>query len=75
MASELCKIMEELVSPILVVEPNSCSFDKHLVKFKIKDCQSLLKFLCWMPKGYIKSETLSEYTNCIIKLERYPLCT
>ncbi|KAK1357560.1 Urb2 domain-containing protein [Heracleum sosnowskyi] len=71
MASELCEIMEELVSSISVAEPNSCSSNNlHLVEVNIKDCQSLLKFLCWMPKGYIKSKTLSDYTNCIINLER-----
>lgn len=74
MASELCQIMDELVSSISVAEPNSCSSNKlHLVKVNIKDCQSLLKFLCWMPKGHMKSKTLSDYTNCIISLERYSL--
>ncbi|KAL1815472.1 hypothetical protein ACET3Z_018046 [Daucus carota] len=71
MASGLCEIMEELVSSISIVEPNSCSSNmSHVLKVKIKDCQSLLKFLCWIPKGFIKSKSLSDYTSCIINLER-----
>lgn len=57
---------------LLVAEPISYSSDKlHLFKRKLEDCQSLLKLICWMPKGYIKTESLSDYTKCIINLERY----
>ncbi|KAK1363079.1 hypothetical protein POM88_038640 [Heracleum sosnowskyi] len=56
---------------LLAAEPFSYSSDKlHLFKVKIEDCQSLLKFICWMPKGFLKTESLSDYTNCIINLER-----
>lgn len=35
------------------------------------DCQTLLNFLCWMPKGYSNSKSLSLYATYILNVERY----
>lgn len=45
------------------------SFLSRIVAFT--DCQTLLNFLCWMPKGYSNSKSLSLYATYILNVERY----
>lgn len=55
----------------LAAEQNTNSSNKpHSVNVAIRVCQSLLKFLSWMPKGYISSRSFSSYATCILNLER-----
>jgi hypothetical protein len=37
---------------------------------KFTACQSLLRLLCWMPKGYINSKSFSLYVTSTLNLER-----
>lgn len=45
------------------------SFLSRIVAFT--DCQTLLNFLCWMPKGYSNFKSLSLYATYILNVERY----
>ncbi|XP_022748029.1 uncharacterized protein LOC111297639 [Durio zibethinus] len=36
---------------------------------KFKDCKSLLNRLCWMPKEYLSSKSLSKLATCVLNLE------
>lgn len=45
------------------------SFLSRIVAFT--DCQTLLNFLCWMPKGYSNFKSLSQYATYILNVERY----
>lgn len=45
------------------------SFLSRIVAFT--DCQTLLNFLCWMPRGYSNSKSLSLYATYILNVERY----
>ncbi|XAR73298.1 hypothetical protein NMG60_11007218 [Bertholletia excelsa] len=47
------------------------SSDSHRGKFT--DCEALLNFLCWMPKGCSSSKSLSLYTTYLINSERLVL--
>eukprot|EP00257_Ricinus_communis_P021427 XP_015580921.1 uncharacterized protein LOC8285148 [Ricinus communis] len=38
---------------------------------KFRACQSLLKLLCWLPKGYMNSRSFSIYVTYLLNLERY----
>ncbi|GMP37637.1 hypothetical protein CsSME_00009228 [Camellia sinensis var. sinensis] len=73
------KVMNDCTS---VAEPVSCS-SKRLPKKRSKeqksflshsmeftDCQTLLHYLCWMPKGYANSKSLSLYATYILNIER-----
>uniref|UniRef100_A0A5B7BNV3 Nucleolar 27S pre-rRNA processing Urb2/Npa2 C-terminal domain-containing protein n=1 Tax=Davidia involucrata TaxID=16924 RepID=A0A5B7BNV3_DAVIN len=65
-----------------VAEPISHSFNKlptecckeHKLfpsnSTEFTTCQSLLKFLCWMPKGYLNSRSFLLYATYILNLER-----
>ena len=69
-----CTLVAELISGSSNRLPmNRCEeqnyFLSHSVEFT--DCQTLLNFLCWMPKGYANSKSLSLYATYILNIERY----
>ncbi|GFY94609.1 hypothetical protein Acr_09g0010550 [Actinidia rufa] len=68
-----CTLVAELISGSSKRLPmNGCEeqnyFLSHSVEFT--DCHTLLNFLCWMPKGYANSKSLSLYATYILNIER-----
>ncbi|XP_037491861.1 uncharacterized protein LOC105643786 isoform X2 [Jatropha curcas] len=45
-------------------------FSTELKDKKFTSCQSLLSFLCWMPKGYMNSRSFARYVTFLLNLER-----
>lgn len=58
----------KLTSDILCEMPANIS--RELTGMKFTACQSLLSFLCWMPKGYMNSRSFSLYATHLLNLER-----
>ncbi|CAK7329555.1 unnamed protein product [Dovyalis caffra] len=56
-------------SHLLSEMPADISEESTIMKFTA--CQSLLRLLCWMPKGYINSKSFSLYVTCTLNLERH----
>ncbi|KAJ6897385.1 hypothetical protein NC651_023295 [Populus alba x Populus x berolinensis] len=57
------------ISHLLSEMPADISRELAIMKFTA--CQSLLRLLCWMPKGYINSRSFSLYVTCTLNLERF----
>ncbi|KAJ6906320.1 hypothetical protein NC652_023922 [Populus alba x Populus x berolinensis] len=57
------------ISHLLSEMPADISRELAIMKFTA--CQSLLRLLCWMPKGYINSRSFSLYVTCTLNHERF----
>ncbi|KAL9333248.1 hypothetical protein Peur_073387 [Populus x canadensis] len=57
------------ISHLLSEMPADISRELAIMKFTA--CQSLLRLLCWMPKGYINSKSFSLYVTCTLNPERF----
>lgn len=42
----------------------------HVTSRNFAICQNLLKFLCWMPKGYLNSRSLKLFVTYVLNIER-----
>lgn len=49
-------------------DPNGGVF--HVTSRNFAICHNLLRFLCWMPKGYLNSRSFRLYVTYVLNIER-----